>query len=116
MTRKELVADSLVGWLAKCGLVFLPGPPPETEEGSLLLWTGGCDAVIAYRDPPSGVWIEATYRGAVVPSSKIVCWMRLPHPSIWPELTVEPTSLIPESDLYAAGMDVIARWNLERAQ
>jgi hypothetical protein len=99
----------LIEWLAKCGLVFIPGSPPATEEGSLLVWTGGCNAVIAYRNG-NGLWINTAKGEAIVPADEIICWMRLPHPSIWPELDIPPGELFAERDLYAAGADVLGRW------
>ena len=37
----------VISYLAQRGLVFINGIPPQSEDGTLLIWTGGCNALVA---------------------------------------------------------------------
>jgi hypothetical protein len=96
--------------LAHCGLLFMAGEPPKTEDGVLILWTGGCNAVLGMWDERQGAWVGFPNRKPLVDEfteqpDTIHCWMRLPHPSFWPEIQ-PPTQLIEERALYSAEGDV----------
>lgn len=95
--------NSLIGFLAQRGLAFIEGIPPMTEDGTLLVWNGGCNALVVRWDKNELItWDDLM----PLVQSDIVCWMRLPHPSIWP-MVKTPAMLIPERDLYSANADVL---------
>lgn len=102
--------------LARCGLMFVEGPPPPSEDGYLLLWTGHCAAVVGYWGK-AGKRAGRLYQqdGKRINPDDVVFWMRLPHPSFWPTLKSLPADIIPEPDLYAHDGDVFSMMAVEQA-
>lgn len=99
----------LIQWLARHGLVFIAGDPPQTEDGYLLVYTGGCHAVVAYWR--NGVLVNAETRKRLldgISHTEVDYWMRLPHPSIWPYVE-KVDDMAPEPDDYSADGDVLTR-------
>lgn len=81
-----MTKDQILDHLAKCGLLYSTAPIPEEEDGPILWWDGGCDAVVAVRDR-NGTWVAAWDARELEP---LYCWMRLPHPTIWPTTDKAP--------------------------
>ncbi|WP_188261997.1 hypothetical protein [Azospirillum tabaci] len=96
----------IIDFLARCGLVFIKGEPPANEDNVLLLWTGGCNAITALRK--GGEWLQFPSLQPLSEDEKIHCWMRMPHPSIWPEVRL-PANMFSEHDLYRMEEGAIAR-------
>lgn len=107
-TRKDAGAETpangtLIDYLAARGLVFILGIPPKSEDGTLLIWEGGCNARVAHWEGNKLIqWDDSE----PIEINDIHSWMRLPHPSIWP-FVAAPTELLPEADLYSAKTDVL---------
>lgn len=83
--------------LARCRLVFIEGVPPQSEDGTLLIYRGGCNAVAGYWH--NGKLIDKATRRPMT-LEDVDSWMRMPHPSIWPTVS-KPPPAIPETDLYS---------------
>lgn len=90
----------MLNMLAQTALVFLQGTPPEAETGTLLVWTGGCDAVLVRR--VRGRLL--LWDGKVLDPASIDYWMRLPHPTIWPTAPA-PDELVPMEWLYSSAWE-----------
>lgn len=101
----SLPAESIINFLARCGLVFIKGEPPATEDNVVLLWTGGCTAITAFRK--DGEWLHCPSLQPLEEGEKIHCWMRMPHPSVWPEVKFPP-NMFSEPDLYRMAESAIA--------
>jgi hypothetical protein len=100
---------ALVEYLADRRLVFIKGIPPKTEDGTLLAWTGGCNALVCCWN---GKHLTKWGGGDIV-LADVLCWMRLPHPSIWPEVSLRLPS-VPVSDLYSANDHALKTWQDKR--
>ena len=80
--------ERIVTFLAHRGLAFIKGFPPESETGALLVWTGGCNALVArWQGGKLLQWDDIE----PIDVEEIFCWMRLPHPSIWPMIECQTT-------------------------
>ncbi|NUB13041.1 hypothetical protein GAY28_10135 [Azospirillum brasilense] len=101
----SLATTNIINFLARCGLVFIKGEPPANEDNVILLWTGGCNAIAAFRK--NGEWLQFPSSQPLDEEERIHCWMRMPHPSIWPEVKL-PANMFSEPDLYRMAEGAIA--------
>ncbi|MHA7064063.1 hypothetical protein [Azospirillum argentinense] len=112
-------AENIINFLARCGLVFIKGEPPADEDNAILLWTGGCNAIAAFRK--DGEWLQFPSLQPLDEGERIHCWMRMPHPSIWPEVRL-PANMFSEHDLYRMADSAIAlaaaqaAWTIQAGQ
>jgi hypothetical protein len=74
--------------LARCGLLYIDGPPPLEEKSVMLVWRGGCHAVPAYRDRDGA--LREYWGDEPIYEKEVYCWMRMPHPRYWPCVGEQP--------------------------
>lgn len=105
---------AVVDHLAEHGMLYMRGEPPRDQsEGHILVWWGGCNATIMYWADREEDWVIAEtgcplrYGPYYMQPSEGWVWMRLPHPSFWPEID-RPTNLVPTRDLFNMARDVFA--------
>jgi hypothetical protein len=100
------MTSDIIKYLAERGLIFIQGAPPLSEDRTFLVWTGGCNALVAHWEDGRMVPWDGE---AAIPTDSIDYWMRMPHPSIWPDAPM-PSSMVAERALYSAATDVIKAW------
>lgn len=94
--------------LKRAGFLFMKGAPPQTEDGSLIIWDGDCACRAVQWQDGRLVCLDwstpdrAVIQNAPLDPAGIICWMRMPHPSIWPEVFAQP-DLASELELFHNG-------------
>lgn len=87
--------------VARCGMLFMDGEPPPGLDHLILVYTGGCNALVANWDKRRGKYV-GYFLGSkyeLTGDHRVDCWMYLPHQAIWPTVDA-PANLIPERSLY----------------
>lgn len=102
--QQPSIGGSAFEALKRAGFLFMNGSPPQSEDGGLIVWDGDCGCRAAMWRDGQLVTMDWSTPDRVAPQSApldpsaIICWMRLPHPSIWPEIAAQ--RLQAQNDLF----------------
>ncbi len=86
--------------LKRAGFLFMDGVPPKSEDGVLILDTGGCNAQVARWEGDRLIEWSHGEEMVEIEASGVYAWMRLPNSSWWPEVEAPANPLQSEEKLF----------------